>query len=251
MKQSVLKQKLKKGDQVIGTWCLLPSPSVVNVLAKAGLDFVLIDMEHGPTSFETAQQMILAAEAEGAESVVRVDSNNESSVLKALDIGTSGVIIPHIETVEDRIKAMSYAKYPPLGIRGFSPYPRAGSYTSRKDHISVENANTFTGIITEGLSAMNSFDAIIDDINLDLIYIGAYDLSVALGVPGDVKNVKVMKLLEECTAKIRSKGKAAGALFHTAEELKYFKSIGVQFLCYRVDANVLFDSFHSAVTGFK
>ena len=65
MKQSVLKQKLKKGDQVIGTWCLLPSPSVVNVLAKAGLDFVLIDMEHGPTSFETAQQMILAAEAEG------------------------------------------------------------------------------------------------------------------------------------------------------------------------------------------
>ena len=125
-----IKDRIRNGNVVYGTWCLLPSPEVINVLAKAGLDFVLIDMEHGPMDYALAQKMIMAAESEGCEAIIRVAKNDESDVLRALDIGASGVIVPHIESVSDRERAISYMKYPPLGIRGFSPYTRAGGFSS-------------------------------------------------------------------------------------------------------------------------
>ena len=241
----LLKDRLRKGESVVGTWCVLPSVSVVNVLAKAGLDFIIIDMEHGPTDFHLASQMVMAAEVDGCEVIVRVSNNNESEILRALDIGASGVMVPHIERVEDREKAVSYIKYPPIGIRGFSPYTRAGGYTSRVEHTLVENKKTLSAIIVEGIKGIENIDRIIDDKEIDIVYIGTYDLSVALGIPGDVKNPKVMKMLERCVGEIQKMGKVAGGLFHTIDELKYFKAIGIQFLCYKVDTSVLFDSYNS------
>ncbi len=246
-----LKERLKSGKDVLGTWCLLPSEAVVNVIAKAGFDFTLIDMEHGAISPECSLRMVMAAEADGAEAVIRVSSNNESEIAKALDIGASGVVVPHIETVQDCKEAISFIKYPPLGVRGFSPYVRAGGYTSNKGYALRENKRTLSGIIIEGLEGIRNIDSIIDDPRLDLVYIGAYDISAALGVPGEVDNPKVMKALKECVKKIRARKKAAGALFHSDSELKFFKSIGVQFLCYRVDSDVLFSAFNAMANNFR
>lgn len=245
--KKTLKQRLKNGEFVLGTWCILPSPSVINVLARTGLDFVLLDMEHGPLDFNIALTMVMAAESEGCEALLRVSQNNEVEILKALDIGASGVIVPHIENTHDRQEAISYIKYPPVGVRGFSPYTRAGSYTSKPSHTKIENEKTISGIIVEGDKGIKDLDYIIDDKNLDLVYIGVYDLSLALGIPGQVNNPKIIVLLKECVCKIRKKGKAAGALFHSLEELKFFKKIGIQFLCYKVDTSVLFDAFSSVV----
>lgn len=246
-KRESLKQRLKKGEHVLGTWCILPSPEVINVLAKAGLDFVLIDMEHGAADYKTALMMVMAAQSEGCEAIIRVSQNNEADVLKALDIGANGVIVPHIENSRDRERAISYVKYPPVGIRGFSPYARSGSYTSRPGYTVIENKLTISGIIVEGEAGINNLDEIINDKNLDIVYIGVYDLSAVLKIPGEVNNPKIYKLLKECVDKIRKKGKVAGGLFHSAEELKLFKKIGIQFLCYKVDTSILFDSYNSII----
>jgi len=239
-----LKNKLKNGDFVLGTWCTLPSPNVVNILAKSGLDFIIIDMEHGVIDFNIASQMIMAAEAEGCEVIIRVQNNNESDILKALDIGSNGILVPHIETIGDCNKAISYMKYPPIGIRGFSPYTKAGGYTLKENHTSIENEKLLSAIILEGHSGVNNINAIINNINLDLIYLGAYDLSVVYGIPGDVTHPIVIKTLKECTQIIKENDKIAGALFHNVDELEFFKSIGIQLLCYKVDANVLFECFN-------
>jgi 4-hydroxy-2-oxoheptanedioate aldolase len=246
-----LKERLKAGKNILGTWCLLPSEAVVNVIAKAGLDFVLIDQEHGAISPECALRMVMAAEADGAQAVIRVSANNESEIAKALDIAASGVIVPHIETEEDCKNALAFIKYPPLGVRGFSPYVRAGGYAPAKGYTLKENNRSLSGIIIEGLQSISDIDCIIDDPRLDLVYIGVYDLSVALGVPGQVSSPKVIKILKECVKKIRAKKKAAGALFHSEQELKLFKSIGVQFLCYRVDADVLYGAFKTVLDNFR
>ena len=238
-----LKERIKDGQTVFGTWCLLPSPEVISVLAKADLDFVLIDMEHGPMDFALAQKMIMAAEADGCEAIIRVAKNDEADVLRALDIGASGIIVPHIESVSDRKKAISYMKYPPIGIRGFSPYTRAGGFFSRPGHTVTENDRVLTGIIIEGQQGLNDLPAIIDDPELDVVYIGTYDLSAVLGIPGDVKNKKVLTVLEECVTKVLSSGKVAGCLFHNPDELKYFRDMGIQFLAYKVDSSVLYDGF--------
>ena len=242
-----LKERLRKGEYILGTWCILPSPEVINVLAKAGLDFVLIDMEHGASDYKTALMMVMAAKGDGCEAIIRVGENNETDVLKALDIGASGVIVPHIENSTDRKRAISYIKYPPVGIRGFSPYARAGSYTSRPGHTVIENKKTLSGIIVEGEEGIRSLDEIIDDKDLDIVYIGVYDLSAVLKIPGEVNNPKIYELLKKCVDKIRKKGKIAGALFHSKEELRFFKKIGIQLLCYKVDTSVLFDSYNSII----
>ena len=151
-KHKNLKTRLKKGDVVIGPWCTIASASVINVLAAAGLDFVIIDMEHGPHSFQTAEDMIRAAEVENCTPLIRVARNDEALTLQALDIGAHGVIIPHIESPEDAESAISHAKYYPLGRRGFSPFTRAGGYSLHDvtNHSRIQNEQTLVIFVLEG-----------------------------------------------------------------------------------------------------
>lgn len=241
----MIKKRMKEGDFVLGTWCELPSPAVINVIARAGLNFVIIDMEHGAMDFKIAQEMVMAAEADGCEAIIRVPCNNESDILRSLDIGASGIIVPHIENVDDRKKAVTYNKFPPSGSRGFNPYIRAGRYhNTGKTYCEEQNKKTLLGIILEGRNGLSDLDRIIDDKDIDLVYIGTYDLSVAIGVPGEVNNKKVIDALEDATIKIRKKGKCVGGMVHNAEELKRFKKIGIQFITYKVDTAIIYESFN-------
>jgi len=238
----MIKESLKKGSFVLGTWCDLPSPSVVNVLAKAKLDFVIIDMEHGPMDYKIAQEMAMAAESEGCEALIRVPRLNESDILRALDTGVSGIIVPHIESVEDTKKVVNFSKFPPQGHRGFNPYVRSGGYQKvTNEYLSEQNKKIVLGLIVEGTSALKDLDNIIDNPEIDIVYIGTYDLSVALGIPGDVQNPKVFEMLEKAIAKIRKAGKSAGCMAHNTNDLNKFKKLGIQFICYKVDSSIIHD----------
>lgn len=245
-----LKEKLYKGMSVIGTWCELPSPEVVNVLAKAGLDFVIIDMEHGPMDYIVASQMILAAESDRCSPLIRVSRNDESDILRALEISPKGIIVPHVESIEDRKKAISYIKFSPLGIRSFNPYTRAGSYQSSKDFTKKQNEDILSILIVEGKKGISQLNEIIDDKSVDVVYIGAYDLSVSLGIPGDTKNIKIINMLEDTVRKAKKKNKVVGYMFHDKEEYLLLKKLGIQFLCYKVDTSVILDSFKK-ITEFN
>ena len=241
---SMLKDKILEGKTVLGTWCEIPSPTVVNVIAKAGLDFVIIDMEHGPIDFQTSQEMAMAAESERCESIIRVPMNDESYIQRALDTGTSGIIVPHIENIEDRKKVVKYSKFAPIGSRGFNPYIRAGAYNSGNlSFCDEQNKQTIVGIILEGTNGLNNVEDIISDASIDLVYIGAYDLSVALGVPGDVANEKVVTALIKTVSKIRALGKCAGCMVHNVDELIWAKEHGFNFITYKVDSAIIYDSF--------
>ncbi|NLE90943.1 MAG: aldolase [Elusimicrobia bacterium] len=239
----MLKDELRKGSFVLGTWCDLPSPAVVNVLTKAGLDFVIIDMEHGPMDYKIAQEMVMAAECEGKEALVRVSHLCESEVLRVLDIGASGIIIPHIESVGDRKKAVSYTKFPPLGQRGFNPYVRSGSYHKAKaDYFSEQNKKVILGLILEGKKALKDLTKIIDDSYVDLIYLGTYDLSLSLGLSGDVGHPKLLRELEKAVKKIIKAKKSVGCMIHNPADLRKFKDLGIRFITYKVDTAIVYDS---------
>lgn len=241
----MIKQKLKEGKFVLGTWCVLPSPSVVNILAKSELDFVIIDMEHGAIDYKIAQEMIMAAESDGCEAIIRVARNDESDILKALDIDPAGIIVPHIENIEDCNKVVTFSKFAPIGNRGFNPYVRAGSYHGvSHTFFDEQNKKVLLCIIVEGINGLNNLDQIISNTEIDVVYIGTYDLSVALGVPGDVKTPKVINALESAVKTIRSKGKCAGCLAHNVNDLRYFKKIGVQFITYKVESGIIYQSFN-------
>lgn len=238
-----LKEKLSQGKIILGTWCELPSPEVVNVMAKTGLDFVIIDMEHGSMGFEQAGKMVLAAQSEGCCPLVRVSKNDESDILRALEIGSSGVLVPHISSVADRKNVVRYTKFAPVGNRSLNPYTRAGNYGLCPFDLNAQNKELLTAIMIEDKNGIDALKEIINDDNIDMVYIGAYDLSVALGVSGDTNNKKVIDELEKMVKIIRAAGKSVGCMFHTESELQFFKKIGVQFLCYKVDTGVIFDAF--------
>jgi 4-hydroxy-2-oxoheptanedioate aldolase len=240
----VLKEALKDGSFVLGTWCDLPCPAVVSVLTKAKLDFVIIDMEHGPMDYKTAQEMDMAARCEGGEALIRVPRLDRSDILRALDTGVSGIIVPHIEDVEDRKKAVAYSKFPPTGERGFNPYVRCGGYhMASPNYFNEQNENTIVGLILEGVAALRNLEAIIDDPEIDLVYIGTYDLSVALELSGNVQHPKVLRELERAVAKIRKAKKSAGCMIHNISDLKKFKELGIQFITYKVDSAIIYDAF--------
>ncbi len=225
---------------VIGPWCTIPSPQLANVLSASGMDFVILDREHGPLSMETISTMVMACEAENCTPLVRVRNNEASEILNALDSGAHGIIVPHIETAADAQKAVSFIKYPPAGQRGFSPYTKAGLYQGGKGYTSKANQETMVILIVEGQKGLEELDKIIAIPGIDVIYIGAYDLSQTLGIPGEIHSVKVKEQIEKAVSKIIAKNIVAGSFVaKTKEDIDWLKKIGVRFITTWVDANLI------------
>ena len=253
-KLNSLKRRLKNGEIVFGPWCVIPSPSIINIIGAAGMDFVIIDMEHGPAGFETAEDMVRAAESENCCPLIRAGQRDESTVLRALDIGAHGLLIPHVESREDAEESVSFSKYYPEGSRGFSPYTRAGGYGyfGVKNHAQKENEETLIGVILEGNAGIKNIDSILETKNIDLIYIGAYDLSQAMGIPGQVEHPAIKEEMEKCIRKIRDCGIAAGGyVAKNTDDIKWMTDIGMQFITCLPDATVIFHAFYSCVRDFK
>jgi len=240
-----LKEKLESGRAVLGTWSMIPSTVTTDIIASTGLDFLIIDAEHGPISFETAQEMVIACEARGVSPVMRVGTIDEADILKALDIGVHCIQIPNINTKSDVEKLVQLAKYPPIGKRGFSPFTRAGNYSIENATILTDkaNKNTMIAINIEGKEAIDDIDNILKIQELDIIFIGLFDLSKALGIPGDVDNPRVIKYLEELTKKINSNGKYAGTITTSKKKITRFLKIGVKYIVHLVDCEMLRNSY--------
>ncbi len=239
MTKITLKQKLYENQQQFGTWCILPNPEVVSVLTGSGLDYVLIDFEHSPVSFETAQKMVMASHAQNKYAVSRVGKLEEVEILRALDIKSDGIIVPHIESLEDVKKVVSYVKYYPDGNRGYSPYTYAGGYNVHKDYTKNANDNILLGIIIESQKGVDNLDEILSSPDLDLVYLGAYDISISLGLAGQITHPKVVEVLDYCIEKIIKAGKIAGAMYHSQADYEQFKKQGVNFLVYKVDSLII------------
>ncbi|OGC08539.1 hypothetical protein A2230_08275 [candidate division WOR-1 bacterium RIFOXYA2_FULL_36_21] len=253
MRKNIIKEKLKKGEILLGTWCILPSESSVNVLGASGLDFVIIDMEHGPISFETAEGMIRASEVEGCTPFIRVPKNDESDILRALDIGAYGVVVPHIENRADKEKALQSIKYFPIGNRGFSPFTRSAGYSPSDLTLHTKKANeeTMSIFIVEGKNGLENLDSIIEDKDIDVIYLGLCDISQSIGLPGQITHPKVKDAVLRAVAKVREKGISVGAFTDNQEQLKWFKEIGIQFITYSLEVTELFRIFKKIIQDFK
>jgi 4-hydroxy-2-oxoheptanedioate aldolase len=253
-KPNTIKRRLRQGEIVFGPWCILPSASVTNVIASTGVDFLIIDMEHGPTSFESAEGMVRSAESEGCCPLVRIGDRDETTILRTLDIGAHGILAPHVESKGDAREVVSFSKYYPLGKRGFSPYTRAGGYGGRKieKHTEKENEETLVGVIIEGKAGIQNLESILETEALDLVYIGAYDLSQAMGMPGQVDHPAIKEKMEECIQRIKKAGIAAGGyVAKNDEDIKWMVDIGMQFITCLPDATVIFHAFKEQIRNFR
>ncbi|NLL61814.1 MAG: aldolase [Candidatus Atribacteria bacterium] len=244
MKKNRLKDALKNGKTVFGPFLKFTDPAVVEIMGFAGFDFVIIDQEHGPISIETAQNMIRAAESVNISPIIRVAKNDESLILRALDIGAQGVEIPQINCKDDAILAVNSVKYSPQGCRGVCRYVRAANYSSMDRFKYFESANKDTMIIIhiEGVKGISNLDEILSVPGIDVVFIGPYDLSQSLGIPGKVHDPIVEEKMQEVILKCRQQKVGVGTFTDDVQTAKKWVSLGVQYMSFSVDVGILYDA---------
>lgn len=176
-----LKKRLAAGEVLLGAWCMAPCALTAEALSRSGFDWVLVDMQHGCMDYEMALSMIRAIDLGGAAPFVRVPWNEPGIIGRSLDAGAEGVVIPMIQTAADAVRAVEACLYPPKGRRSFGPV-RVGL---REGPGYFRNANDQTIVIPmiETAEALAEVDHIARTPGVDALFVGPFDLSIALGLP--------------------------------------------------------------------
>ena len=172
----------------------IPRLEIVEVVLTAGFDGVLIDLEHGPITVSDLPPLVAAARAFGADCLVRVDSSHSEAIGRALDVGVTGIVVPRIAKAEEASHAVEVAKF--SGGRGFNPFVRAGGYGARAGF--VEDADDEIEVICmiEGVSGLANALEIMQVQGVNTVFLGPYDMSVALGHPGETGHPEVVAAIE-------------------------------------------------------
>jgi 4-hydroxy-2-oxoheptanedioate aldolase len=213
MQHNALKAKFGAGEPAFGCSIMIPSPQVVEMVGHAGFDWVLIDMEHGTINLETAELMIMAAEAAGITPVVRPRSNSSADITAAMDRGAAGVQIPHINTAEDARRAVAAVKFGPGDHRGLAAGTRPDRYglaEAMPDFVERSNAESLVCVQLEHSSAIENLDALLLVEDVDVFFIGPSDLSQSMGYPGNSQAGPVKKAIEETLNRIVAAGRTPG-----------------------------------------
>ena len=219
--------RLLTGEPLLGVFVNVESPTIAEVLAVAGMDFLMIDGEHSPIGPAEAVEMIRAAETRRVPVLSRVGENSQQVMAKYLDAGVLGIMTPLVSTREDARRAVDSVKYPPLGKRGLAGV-RANDFETPPDYVAKANAATIVVAQIETRTGVERADEIIATEGVDVVFLGPSDLSVALGVPGETKHPTVLDTIASLTEKIVAAGKAAGTIARTPDDVGYWRERGVQ-----------------------
>ena len=250
MKARELKDRLHKGQPVIGTWSHLPHPTVVEIIGAAGLDFIVFDLEHGPHSFGDLPALYCAAERHGMVPVTRVPGIDNSNILRCLDSGTKGVMVPHVENGEVAARALESMYYGPTSRnRGVATLTRSSlfNYRDERGHLDSQNDQITSILMIEDKGGLADLDTICALPGLDVVFIGIYDLSQSLGLRGNLDDPDFQRLFTETVRRITDHGRAVGCYAATPVAAKRLLDLGITFITLCVDGGMLRRSYETAL----
>ena len=233
------KERLRAGDLLVGTWVKTPSPIVTEVLAGTELDLLCLDAEHAPFDRLVLDGCILAARSRQMPSLVRIPADRPEHILNALDLGATGIVIPHVMDERRAREAVRACLYGPGG-RGYAGSSRAANYTrtTMAKHIAAStNSNAIVAQI-EDREGVENIPAIAGVEELDCLFIGRADLAVALGVPSSTAP-EVIAVSERICDASRAAGKAVGMFVPDLKEVPHWRSRGVSLFLLESDHTFL------------
>jgi len=242
MGDDTFRERLQGGETTVGTFQIIDSPMVSEAIGLSGMDFTIIDQEHGPLTAESAVAMCAAAEQGGAAPIVRVRENTEGEIQRALDVGAAGVQIPQVETREDAEAAANAARFRPIGNRGLSPYTRAAGYTGGDDYTDRQNEEVTVIIHIEGERGVENVDEIMAVEGIDVLFLGPYDMSQSIGIPGQVRDERVEDLMDEVCERAAEADKIVGTFADDPAMARRWIDVGVQYVAHYEDAPTLLNA---------
>jgi 2-dehydro-3-deoxyglucarate aldolase len=241
-----IKTKLLADQVSVGSWMSMGHPSIAEILAGAGYEWVVVETEHTAIDNSETLRLIMAIERGGAVPLVRLAWNDPIQCKAVLDSGAAGVIVPMVNTRADAELAVRSAKYPPLGFRGVGLARAQGYGTTFADYVTGANASTLVIVQIEHKDAVANIDEILEVPGIDGTFIGPYDLSMSMGLAGQLDHPEVVAARDRVLQATRARGLAAGIhLVHpdrAATDLQTYVDQGYRFIALGTDILFLGDS---------
>lgn len=245
------KRKLRHGEVVLGGWVMIGHPSVVEIMAGAGFDFLGVDMEHTSIDVRQFHELALAAKGTGCDLLARLPSCDADLAKKVLDLGAAGVIVPSVNTPELARQAVAMAKYPPEGIRGAALCRAADFGRDFAAYFARHNDDVLVVVMLEHVDAVGGARDILATPGIDAALIGPYDLSASMGLPGKLDDPEVRAAQQTILDACVERGVPAGIHVVQAdpEQLKQRIEQGFRFLPYGIDTEFLIAGCRTAFRG--
>jgi len=232
---------------MIGTFGLNTCPDTTKCITS-GLDFYIIDREHGRSSFTEAANLLASIDI-NCEKFIRVSHCQRTEIQKVLELSPDGILVPQISSYEDAEKVVDYSFFPPVGSRGLSPYTRAFGFNhSDLDNKKASiNKNLKLGLLIEGKTGFKSLSKIINNLgsHINLIYFGLFDFANSQNIDPDWNNKVLADLLTKFIAEANKKNISVGTIARTKKDIKILEKMGVKYIVYLNDLGI----FDKAVKG--
>lgn len=247
-----LKQALADGKTVFGLLNSIPSPLVVEMIGYAGYDFVVLDMEHVCVNPETLENMVRAAECAGITALVRVPNAAPEAILRALDCGAQGIVVPHVRNRADAEQAVAASRYYPFGSRGISGGRTTGFGTiDLPTYFERANREIMVVAMIEDQDGVENLGAILSVAGIDMVLEGAIDLSQSYGVPGQAQHPSVQAAIDKIATACADAKVHFCAIPRIEAQLDSWRERGVQAYLLGDDRGISFRALKAHLTGMR
>ena len=256
MKNTIL-EKFQKGEPCLGTFTHLLSNTGIRILSRTGMDYAIIDIEHSAVGEGQACELIMAANDAGLCPAVRINEISRGQVLKVLDAGAKALIVPHVSTVEEVKKLVSYGKFAPLGNRGYCASADGGwgcdpCYADGMEgYMRTANERTLLIPQCETMGCLENLEEIVNLEGVAGIFIGPYDLSIAMGIPGQFDHPDHIAAIEHIRKVCEAAGKLCIVFCDTPEKARGYFRQGFANVTMSVDAFMFLNSTKALVESAK
>lgn len=235
------REKLKNRELVTGTWFTIPSVTLADVICSSGIDYLIIDREHGTFSFESVLSNAIAAKSNDVASVVRCTAVDPAEILRCLDVGVDGIQVPNVNCTSEVEELLQHALYYPEGNRGYSVFTRNGRYGAipAEEMSQLRNDQTAIIINIESIESAENIHEFLEIERVDAFFIGLFDLSKSLGRPGDFTTSEFKDAVEHVTKACKNSGRSVGTICKDVEIAKNYIALGMNYIVYSVDNNII------------
>lgn len=246
-----LKRKLRAGKTTLGLWVTLESPSITEIATDLGLDWVVVDAEHGHLDLKEIVEHLRAARNTDTTALVRVQEIEQGQFKRVLDIGAEGILIPQVRNADEVAEAVRFAKYPPMGIRGIGAERSTRWGSQFKAATRVANRETLVIPIIENVDAERNIDSILEVPGIDAIFFGPADFSASAGYVGEWEGPGVAKRILKLKDKIRRRGFPCGIVATSAKDGQMRQRQGFQMISVGLDAGLLLRATKAMIESLR
>lgn len=248
--KNAFKKAIAEGKRQIGIWCTIPDPSVAELLAGAGYDWIVLDSEHTPVTIPGILPLMQATSSYPVSAIARPGWNDMVEIKRLLDQGAQTILVPYVQTAEEAEKAVSHVRYPPRGVRGVGGATRASRYGAVKDYTQNAEQEICLLVQVETVEALERVEEIAAVDGVDGIFIGPADFAASMGLPGQPSHPEVKAAILDGLRRIKAAGKPPGILTGDLDFQKEAEEAGAVFIAIGVDTVLLRASVNAARERF-